>query len=223
MIVGIHQPNFFPWLGFFDKMCKCDLFILLDTVQFIKRGYQNRVQLKYPNGAQWFTLPVITKGRWKQATRDVEIDPSPRWRRIHIQTFDALYRKTPHYPALIDELSTLYENPTSRLAEFNILGVKWVKKTVGIETHLALASELGKYSSSGSALLLHLVKAVGGTVYLSGPTGRNYLDEALFSKAGIKVDYHSFTPFNYPQRFGEFIPGLSVLDYLFNVGPGFWR
>jgi hypothetical protein len=221
MIVGIHQPNFFPWLGFFDKMVKCDVFILLDMVQFIKRGYQNRVQIKWPNGPQWLTVPVISKGRWKQKTCDVEMDNSDHWRRTHLQTLETLYRKTFHYHALVNEISSLYEKPTGNLVEFNVSGIMWGIRQLNIETKLVLASEL-KHNSSSSALLLELVKAVGGTVYLSGPTGHNYLDEALFLKAGIEVEYHSFTPFTYPQRFGEFVAGLSVLDYLFNVGPVPW-
>lgn len=221
MIVGIHQPNFFPWLGFFDKMVKSDVFILLDTVQYTKEGYQNRVQIKGPTGPQWLTVPVMTKGRMGQVTSNVEINEFVRWRRIHIQTFNALYRRASYYSALIGELSGLYKEPARRLIEVSLSGIKWVKQKLNIETQLVLASELGR-SGSGSALLLDLVKAVGGTVYLSGPSGRNYLDEALFSQTGIRIDYHSFTAFTYTQRFEDFVPRLSVLDYLFNVGPVPW-
>ncbi len=221
MIVGIHQPNFFPWLGFFDKMVHCDVFIILDDVQFIKRGYQNRVQLKYPTGSNWFTLPVITKGRWKQVTCEVEIDTACRWRRSHMQTFDALYGKAAYYADVKGALSSLYEMPTTKLAEFNIPAIRWLTDTLGIKTRIVRSSEFG-ISSSSSRLLLELVKAVGGTIYLSGPTGRKYLDEKLFLGGGVQLQYHNFTSVTYPQRFGGFIPGLSVLDYLFNVGPIQW-
>ena len=154
-------------------------------------------------------------------TCDVETDATRGWRRIHMQTFDSLYGKAPYYADVLDALSLLYKAPTNKLAEFNILGIKWLITSLGIETRIVQASEFGK-SSSSSALLLELVRCVGGTVYLSGPTGRKYLDETLFLEAGVKIDYHNFSPFTYPQRFDGFIPGLSVLDYLFNVGPNRW-
>lgn len=215
MRVAIHQPNLFPWLGFFDKMAQADLFIFLDTVPFTKGGYQNRVQIKGPQGAQWLTVPVHTKGRLGQLTCAVEIDNKLAWRSNHLKTFQMLYGRAPRFGQLYPRLEPIYQPFYERLVPFNLAGIDLARQELEIATPCLLASELG-VSGSGSQLLCELVAHVGGTIYLSGPSGRNYLDEALFRQRGIQVEYHQFTPFEYPQRYGSFIGGLSVLDYLFN-------
>lgn len=215
MRVAIHQPNLFPWLGFFDKMAQADLFIFLDNTPFTKGGYQNRVQIKGPQGAQWLTVPVHTKGRLGQLTYAVEIDNKLTWHSTHLKTFQMLYGRAPGFERLYPYLERVYQSSYERLVPFNLAGIELARRELGIATPCLLASELG-VSGAGSQLLCDLVAQAGGTIYLSGPSGRNYLDEALFHRRGIAVEYHSFMPFEYPQRYGAFIGGLSVLDYLFN-------
>jgi hypothetical protein len=218
VIVAAHQPNFAPWLGFFDKARSADVLVLLDTVQFIKRGYQNRTRVKAPSGPQWLTVPVISKGRYDQATKDVEIDESTRWRAVHLRTLQSTLAKAPHYDALLDAVRPVYDRADlHRLAELNVALIRTVVQRLGIDTRLVLASEL-PVTGSSSHLMISLTQAVGGDVYLSGPTGRDYLEPELFDAAGLSLRYHEFTPFPYPQRHGAFVPGLSCLDYLANVG-----
>jgi len=215
MLVAIHQPNLFPWLGFFDKMARVDIFILLDTASFTKGGFQNRVQLKDPNGAQWLTVPVMKRGRFGQLTLDVEINNLTRWTRDHLNTFMTLYHKTPGYDHLMPKLERLYTTQYTRLVDFTIPGIFLIRQELDIRTSIIRASELGA-TGSGSEFLCDLVTSVGGRVYLSGPSGRQYLDGSMFERRGIRVEYHEFRIFQYPQRFGGVIGGLSALDYLFN-------
>jgi hypothetical protein len=223
MIVTIHQPNLFPYLGFFDKMASADVFILLDNVQFTKRGYQNRVEIKGTNGAQWLTLPVKSKGRYDQLTRDVEINDDQAWRKEHVKTCELLYRGTPGFSEWMGKLEDLYARPASRMMDVTVPGIEMMQTALGIPTQLVYASDLPATGKS-SKLLCELVKAVGGTTYLSGPSGRTYLEEDVFAEQGIKLEYHQFEAFQYPQRFGEFVGGLSALDYLFHVPDSMrWR
>ncbi|MGZ4107505.1 MAG: WbqC family protein [Tumebacillaceae bacterium] len=215
MIVTIHQPNLYPHLGFFDKMACADVFVLLDNTQFTKRGYQNRVQLKGPNGAQWLTLPVKSKGRYDQLTREVEVNEEQAWRKEHLKTFELLYRGTNGYTQLIGKLEELYASPCQRLTDLTVPGIELIKRELGIETPLVSASDLNVQGKS-SQLLCDLVKAVGGTTYLSGPSGRDYLEESMFAEQGVRLEFHQFEPVTYPQRFGAFVGGLSALDYLFH-------
>lgn len=216
MIVTIHQPNLFPWLGFFDKMQQADVFISLDNVPFTKGGFQNRVQVKGANGPQWLTIPVATKGKSGQLTSEVECNSELPWRKNHLKTFEALYRATPGYDKLFSCTERLYLNDSStHLTEFTEAGIQMIRDMLDIRNEYVKASELNAQGSS-SQLLCNLVKAVGGSIYLSGPSGRSYLDERLFSDNGIRVVYHSFDIFEYPQRYGAFAGGLSALDYLFN-------
>lgn len=221
MIVTIHQPNCFPWLGYFDKMRQADVFVLLDTVPFTKGGYQNRIQVKGPQGAQWLTVPVQTSGYLGQSTLNVQVVSNLPWRRNHILTLEMLYRRTACFPDVMPKLKDLYNIETERLVEFAIPGIEWIRNSLNIQTKLVRASELNAEGSS-SELLLNIVKCLGGTTYLSGPSGRNYLDLELFENAGVKVDFHSFKPFEYAQLGEPFVGGLSALDYLFNVGHQPW-
>jgi hypothetical protein len=218
VIVSAHQPNFAPWLGFFDKALNSDVLVLLDTVQFIKRGYQNRTRVKASNGPQWLTVPVVSKGRYDQATRDVEIDETTRWRSVHLRTLGSVLAKAPHRDAVLDLLEPIYaRTDVHSLVELNVALIRAVADRLGIATRIVTASELD-VSGSSTRLMLNLTRAVGADVYLSGPTGRQYLEPDLFPPAGVTLRYHAFTPFEYPQLHGEFVPGLSCLDYIANCG-----
>jgi WbqC-like protein family len=218
VIVSVHQPNFAPWLGFFDKMVHSDVMVLLDSVQFIKRSYQNRARIKGVDGPQWLTIPVISKGRYHQLTQDVEIDESRAWRSVHLRTLQSVLAKAPHRDEVLDFLDPVYaKEELHNLADFNSVLIRGVVDRLGITTRLVMASDLDSPGSS-SRLMLNLTKAVGGDTYLSGPTGRNYLDPQMITDAGVELRFHAFEPFEYPQQFGAFEPGLSCLDYFANVG-----
>jgi hypothetical protein len=221
MIVTIHQPNFAPWTGFFDKMARADVFVLLDTVPFTKGGFQNRVKIKGHNGAQWLTVPVVTSGRLGQATNEVETNEKLPWRRDHLRTLEGLYGKTPHGARVLEILGTAYESPSTVLADLCVSIIERVKSEYAITTKLVRSSELGA-SGSSSELLAAIVAECGGDTYLSGPSGRSYLEGSPFDERGIAVTFHSFTPTPYPQVHGEFVGGLSMLDHLANVGPLPW-
>jgi WbqC-like protein family len=223
VIVSAHQPNFAPWLGFFDKALHSDVLVLLDTVQFIKRGYQNRARIKASTGPQWLTVPVVSKGRYDQATRDVEIDETARWRSVHLRTLQTVLAKAPYRDELLAVVEPIYaRDDLHLLTDLNMEIIRAVADRLGIATRLVLASELDLEGSS-TRLMVGLTRAVGGDVYLSGPTGRRYLEPELFDEAGLELRYHSFDAFEYPQQHGTFEPGLSCLDYLANCGFTPWK
>lgn len=218
MIVSAHQPNFAPWLGFLDKLVASDVMVLLDTVQFAKRSYQNRTRVKGPGGPQWLTVPVVTKGRYDQRTLDVEIDGTRDWRSTHPRTLHSLYARAPHRAEVLELVEPLYaDEKLASLSDFTVALLRAVVDRLGITTRLVAASEL-EAPGAGSRLMLSCTLAAGGTVYLSGPTGREYLEPGMFDEAGVELRYHSFRPFEYPQLHGAFVPGLSWLDYVANVG-----
>lgn len=214
MTVAIHQPNLFPWIGFFDKMRLADVLILLDTVPFTKGGFQNRVKLAGPRGAQWLTVPVQTKGHMGQRTCDVAMADASRLAHTHLSTFTALYRKAPGYQRLWGRMEELYRKTDGSLVEFTIPGIMMIRHLLGVTTEVVRASDLSA-AGSRDELLCALVREVRGTTYLSGPSGRGYLDEGVFRAQGVDVRYHSFYPFSYPQVCGAFLGGLSAIDYLF--------
>ena len=223
MIVTAHQPNFAPWLGFFDKMRHADAFVVLDTVPYTKRSLQNRVRIKGPNGPQWLTVPVVTKGRYGQPTLEVMIDEETDWRDAHRRTLQGVLGRAPHRDELMSVLEPVYSAPgLSRLVDFNMALIREVVARFGISTPLVMASDLPPTDAHATQLLGELTRAAGGDVYLSGPSGRDYLEPALLGPLGVKLRYHEFQPFEYPQLFGEFAGGLSCLDYIANVGLEPW-
>jgi hypothetical protein len=217
-VVAIHQPNFLPWLGFFHKMTQADVFILLDNVPFTKNSFQNRVKIKSAQGEQWLTVPVLTKGRFGQLTCEVFINNNVRWQKAHLGTLRTNYRRASYYEKALAWLEPLYRETPTHLAAFNQSLIEAVLRQLSLPTKLVVASSLA-LEGSGPELLLHLVQAVGGNVYLSGPSGRDYLDTSIFQRAGVEVEFQRFHYPVYPQFYGDFIPGLSIIDLLMNVGP----
>lgn len=221
MIVTIHQPNFLPWHGFFDKVRQSDVFVLLDTVPFTKGGYQNRTQIKGAAGVQWLTVPIQTKGKLNQSTINVEFVTDASWKKKHFNAFSTLYGRTPFFREIMPIVEEIYARPSVKLVDLTIPLIKWICKYIGIQTTIIRSSEISVIGS-GSQLLLNIVQCLGGTTYLSGPSGRNYLDVTLFESSNINVVFHEFQPFEYPQQHGDFVQGLSMIDYLFNVGNKHW-
>jgi WbqC-like protein len=221
MIITIHQPNFAPWTGFFDKMTKADVFVLLDTVPFTKGGFQNRVKIKGPNGPQWLTVPVQTKGKLGQLTNEVETNELKPWRSNHVKTLQTLYGRCPGIAAAETMLEAVYARETTNLADLCTDLITRLRDHYQIPTKLVRSLEL-KATGTASELLAAITAELGGDAYLSGPSGRNYLDESVFAERGITLDYHSFTPTPYPQPHGDFAGGLSMLDHLASGADPWW-
>lgn len=218
MIVAIHQPNFLPWLGYFYKIAKCDTFVLLDNVQYTKNSFINRNKIKTPEGELWLTVPVKVKGRFGQLIKDVEIDNIVDWRKKHLRTLEMNYKRAKFFEQVFSRLKAVYYvNDWDNLCELNIRLLEEVLSILKLEKKLVRASELNVEGES-TRLLINIVKAVGGNVYLSGFGGAKYQEEELFKQAGIALEYYDFKHPVYPQLWSDFVPNLSVIDLLFNCG-----
>lgn len=219
LTVTIHQPETLPWLGFMDKLRQCDVLVLLDHVQFSKHYFQNRNRIRTlaPQGWSWLTVPV-TKGSSFQRICDVHIDTNQYgWRREHIGLLRQSYRDAPFFERYISTIKSLYECGWDRLVDFNIAIIGWLTNAFGIERLMLRSSELD-VSGARSELNLAICKSVGATEYLSGISGREYLDVGLFESAGIAVRFQEFYHPIYRQRYEPFVPSLSSIDLLFNHG-----
>ncbi len=219
MIVSIHQPNYLPWLGFFHKISLCDQFVLLDTVPFSKNSYQNRCRIKTVQGEQWLTVPVLMKGNFAQPTDQVRVDQRSGCSEKHWRTIQQNYRRAGFFDQIAKEIEPIYQSPWAFLADSNSALIGKIAAYLGINTPLIRASQMNHLTGSQSELLCSICQSLGATEYLSGPSGRNYLDESIFSAQGIKVRYHQFTHPTYPQLYKPFISGISILDLLANCGP----
>jgi hypothetical protein len=215
MILSAHQPAYLPWLGYFDKIARSDVFIYLDTVQFEKNSFINRNQIKTSQGPMWLTIPVKTKGHTNSSLLTTEIDDNQKWRTKHLKSIESNYRKTSNFTTFFPKIETLINLPESNLADYCFANLKFWCKELGINTKIVRSSTLPTFGSK-SDLVLDLCKHFDADHYLSGALGRNYLNEADFDKVGINIEYQHFNSPIYPQLWGEFIPNLAVLDWRMN-------
>lgn len=216
-IIAIHQPNFLPWLGFFYKILKSDVFVFLDNVQFSKNSYTNRVKIKTPVGEQWLTVPIFQN--FGQIIKEVKINNSINWREKHLKTLEMNYKKSGFFSEVISIIEKIYySNHWVFLSELNIDLIFAICDYLGIKNNFCLASELN-ITGKSTELLISIVKNLRGNVYLSGSGGINYQDEMMFEKNSISLIYSDFNHPKYTQLWSaEFIKGLSIIDLLFNYG-----
>ncbi len=215
-ICVISQPRLFPGLHYLHRMMLADVFVTLDTVQFTPRHEENRARLKSQQGPQWLTVPMRRASR-EQLVSATCIDNAQPWARRGVNTLTALYGKAPCYRTYAPEIIPILEAPHETLTKLDRASWEPALRILGITCRIVCASDL-PVSGSGSRLLRDLCKYLGSSTYLSGAHGRGYLDVEEFAAEGIEVRFHEYTYPVYPQRFGEFLPFLSYLDMLFNVG-----
>jgi len=220
MIIAIHQPNYLPYLGFFDKMKWSDLFVIYDDAQFNKGDFQHRNKIRIYNGWKWLTVPVEKK---QIPIKDIKIKnhvttwKGIKWSDSHFMEIRDNYKDTPYYSTYETELISIYKKKYDRLIDLNMVIINFLKKVFDIDTKIVFSSDLG-FISKSTERLVEIVEALGGDIYLSGPKGRDYLEVLLFEKKGIKVEFQAFKSPVYKQRYEGFIPNLSAIDALFNVG-----
>jgi len=214
--VAIHQPQYLPWLGYFDKLDSADVFIFLDTVQFKKHEWQNRNRIRVKDGWQWLTVPIID--RFPERIDRVEINGKTDWQRKHCQALRLLYGRAPFWNPFGPELLALLESPWTGLSGLNVAVTDFLCQHLGITTRRVLASS-HVAREDPTDRLLDLCRAVGGTVYLAGESGPSYMDASRFLQAEIAIQVQSYSHPEYPQRYQPFVPHLAVVDLLFNCGP----
>ena len=223
MIVAGHQPNYLPWLGFFDKMARCDIFIVEDNVQFEYQGFQNRNRIKISNGAKWLTVPVERGGK-RLPINKVKIANGfePDWAERHWLTLKYNYCSAPFWRKYQSFFEQTYRQQWTLLFDLNMHLIRGLMSFLGIKTPLVMASSLD-VSGKKSELVLAQCKALGASVHLAGEGARDYLDVQSFEREGIKVVFQDFQHPVYPQMYSQSVPNLSVVDFLFCTGGKGWR
>ena len=216
--VAIMQPTYLPWCGYFGLMQAVDVFIFLDSVQFAKRSWQLRNQIKTRQGVKWLTVPVVSKGKRDQLICEAELDKSSNFAIKHCKTIESNYAKAACFkqfgPVLLEQIG----QPQTLLTELNIGIIEHFRTLLGISTPVMRSSQM-QGSGAKADLLASLCKEVGATEYISAPGSKGYLDESsAFEEIGVPVRYFNYRHPEYAQLFGDFLPYMSVIDMLFNCG-----
>jgi hypothetical protein len=215
--VGIIQPSYLPWRGFFDFVHEVDVFVFLDDVQYTVRDWRNRNRIKTRDGsAIWLTVPVL--GGRNQLIRDAKIDNAQPWVRKHLQAIERSYGRTAHFGEYFEALSAIYRRGFDLLSDLDIALTKALCDWLGVKRELVVASSLDCPGTKDEKLLA-IVQRLGGSVYVSGPSAAAYLRPEIWRAAGVDLVYKDYSGYpEYPQISHPFEPSVSVLDTLFMLG-----
>ena len=211
------QPSYLPWLGFFDQLARCDVFVYYDDVQFDKHGWRNRNRIKTQYGPTWLTVPVLHSGLPDMRINETMIDTSKSWVRKQLGTLRQHYAKAPYFENYFSVIEDILLQPWERLVDLNYRLIEEIATWLAIPT-LRLCSSTLPVPGDRNSRLVSLCKYFNTTNYLSGNSAQRYLDIEMFARAGIHVEWQNYQHPTYPQLYGDFTPNLSVIDLLFNLG-----
>ena len=216
--VAIAQSIYIPWKGYFDMIAAVDEFILYDDMQYTRRDWRNRNQIKTPQGLQWLTVPVRVKGKYHQKIKDTEIDGTD-WASVHWKSLTHNYRRAPHFEEIADWLEPLYFAETyTHLSRLNRRLIEAVCDYLDIKTVINNSWDYTLVEGK-TERLADLCAQAGGTEYVSGPAAKDYIEESVFTDWGINLTWFEYSGYHeYPQLWGEFIHKVTILDLLFNCG-----
>lgn len=221
-LVAIHQPNFLPWLGYFDKIRRADKFIALDCVQFstgAASSWTNRVKLLVAGAPRWVTVPIDHAYHGTRTISETNIDNHLEWRPKLLKTIELNYGRAPYFDAVFPWLADLISTSAVKIAEYNMQAIRAITTALHLDpTKLVMGSSL-VVDGRATSMLISMVRAVDGDAYLAGGGAGDYQEDALFSGAGVELRYQNFHHPVYRQfNSAEFVPGLSVVDALMNCG-----
>lgn len=227
--MSAHQPNFLPYLGFFDKMKNSDVFVIRDEVQFTERDWHHRNKIRiegnYKNGlpnSKWLTILVKKENK---DIKDIEIKNEVKtknvsWNVYMLRQIKGSYETTPYFKKYFPMIEEIISSKKDKLINLNMEIIEFLKNTFDIPTELVYASKLPEYKKTFDSTLdlVGLCKATQSNVYLSGAGGKNYLNIEPFKEEGIEVIFQDFHHPVYKQRYPGFAPNMGSIDYLFNIG-----
>ena len=220
-VVAIHQPNFFPWLGYFDKIAKSDIFIFLDHVQYPKTGgsWSNRVKLMSRDTGQWITAPIERNFHGVRSINQIVFKEGNGWRDNFVKWLQINYSGAPFFKETYEFISPLILDTEDNMAKYDIRAISAIASHIGLSNKMFLLSSDVDVNGQATEMLINLVEATNCQIYLCGGGSAGYQDDNMFANAGIELQYQNFQHPIYPQvgRQG-FVPGLSIVDALMSVG-----
>lgn len=217
MICTVHQPNYLPYLGFFEKASRSDIFIIYDTTQFKKNDWQNRNRICTPEGWQWITIAI--NHSFGQKILEVKIDNVKKPLKNNWNKLQTIYGKAPYFKDYSELFQKIYNGSYEYVSELNCDLIFTVSSILGLKTKFIKSSELSPIETKSTQALIDLCKQVSADTYISGKEGRNYLELDLFKEAGIKLEFQEYKHPEYKQFNNDvFQPYMSVIDLIFNCG-----
>lgn len=215
-VIGIHQPGYLPWLGFFKKMLNSDIFVYFDDVSFVKNNYYHRNSIRANTSPLQLTIPVRMEKESK--INDVKIDTTKNWQLKHKKSLLHNYSRAKYFNNYFGFIEELYEKKFKKLIDINIEIIEFLKKEFNIKTKTVFSSELN-VTGSASDRILEICKLLGAEHYITGTAwAKKFLDIQDFKDNNISVEFQEFIHPVYKQFDNNFIPKMASIDLLFNEG-----
>jgi hypothetical protein len=206
---------YLPYPGIFNKMKSADIFVFLDDAQYSDGYYYNRNRIKTQRGTLMLTAPLLKS--FGQKLNEIRIATDIKWQKKHLKSISANYSKADYFNSYVDFFEELYAMQWEKLHNLNMKTMLYMAEALDINTQFYLSSELTP-NSTGTQRIIDICKVLGADTYLSGTSGKDYLDQKQFECNNIKLVYQRYATKEYNQLWGDFIPNLSVIDMLFNLG-----
>ncbi|MFA6030756.1 MAG: WbqC family protein [Elusimicrobiota bacterium] len=218
MVIGILQPGYIPWLGFFEQLHRSDVFVLYDDVQYDKNGWRNRNRIKTPTGPQWLTVPVSFDFSAHPAINAVRINNQTDWRRKHLLSLRQNYSQAAFFRDYVGIFEEAYARSWEKLVDLDLHLLRELAGALGLgHKRVLLSSSLG-IPGERVERLINTCKHLGADTFYEGAAGRDYMHPSDFAAHGITLEFQDYAHPTYRQLHGAFIPYLSVVDLLFNCG-----
>ena len=216
--IAILQSNYIPWKGYFDMIAAVDEFIIYDEMQYTRRDWRNRNQIKTPQGVQWLTVPVQVKGKYEQKINETEID-GVEWAALHWKSILQNYRRAQYFDEIALWLKPLYLlNQYTNISQLNRRFIEAICHYIGIHTKITDSTDY-ILNDGKTERLAALCEQAGASEYISGPSAKNYIVPEIFTDKNITLTWFDYTDYpEYPQQWGAFTHGVTILDLLFNCG-----
>ncbi len=224
-IVSGHQPVYLPWLGLFHKISLCDKFVYMDTVQYLNNDWNNRNKIKIATGELFLTVPIDKKKSRGNNINQIKIfnnfeNPKDFWQRKHWESIKINYSKSPFFKSYFDEFEQMYVfMKWDKLVDICWYQFNLFLRILNIkDIDIIRMSEENFDGKKDELILNHSIK-LNSSGIVFGEKGKDYVDISKFNKSKKKVYFQKYFHPTYKQRYGKFIPNLSVLDLIFNHGP----
>ncbi|MDQ7826050.1 MAG: WbqC family protein [Candidatus Eremiobacteraeota bacterium] len=217
MTIGILQPGYLPWLGFFEQLYRSDLFVIYDDVTFDKGGWRNRNRIKTPGGWCWLTVPLEQENLTATLVKDVKINNRTDWKKKHLASIAQYYRKARFFTETIGIFEEAYGKHWEMLIDIDMFFIRRLMEFLEIDRPLVCSSSLA-IEGDRNGRLISLCMHFGADRFYEGKAGAAYIEEERFRSHGIEVLFQEYVHPVYTQLYGEFVPYLSVADLTFNHG-----
>lgn len=212
------QPGYLPWLGFFELMQNCDLFVIFDDVQYTKKDWRNRNRIRSKNSWFWLTVPVLTKHKRFQLINEARINYSIDWRTKHLRAIAINYCKAKYFNNYFFDFEKKLDYKWDSLVDLDLEIIIWLSKALGINKSIIKSSTL-KTKGKRENKIIEICKTLGAQELYDSKAASLFIDKKEFEKAGINIIFQDYRHPVYEQIYKPFIPYMSTIDLLFNHGP----